>query len=86
MSGLLSGFIAAWLAIAPLPLVKTVPHSRWLARCSAVPVSTSDGLTVVAAHRPGAYVWLLGMVVNNRLYVGTLTAYRIGGSRSLGGA
>lgn len=78
MSALLSGIMAAWLAIAPLPLVNTVPHSRWLARCSALPVSAVDGLTVVASHRPGAREWLLGKLVAGRLYVGTLTAYRIG--------
>ena len=78
MSALLSGIMAAFLAVAPLPLKTNVPHSRWLARCSAFPETATDGITRVAAHRPGALQWLLAKQDNGKLYVGVLVAYRIG--------
>jgi len=77
MSALLSGIMAAFLAVAPLPLKTNVLHSRWLARCSAFPETSTDGITRVAAHRPGALQWILGKTVNGRLHVGVLVAYRI---------
>ena len=84
MTALMTGIMAAWLAVAPLPLKTTVPHSRWLARCSALPVSAVDGIAVVAKHRPGAYQWILGKVVDGQLRVGVLVAYRVGTYQGVG--
>jgi hypothetical protein len=65
----------------PAPLSRIVPHSRWLARCAAVPVSAADGIEVMrSATRPGVRTWWL----RKGRHRGVLAAYRIGAYQGAG--
>ena len=79
IGAILSAAIAVVIAATPLPA--TVPHGRWLARCSAVPVSAADGITVVAAYtRPRTRAWLLAKGAQT----GHLICHRIGTYNAVG--
>ena len=79
-----AGTLSAAKAIRIAHLVREVPHSRWLARCSAFPATAVDDIARVSAHRAGAREWLLAKRVGQRLAVGTLTAYRVGTYQGVG--
>jgi hypothetical protein len=70
-----------WLAtialtvLSALPLARTVPHSRWLVRCSSVPVSAADGIEAEPmTTRPGVRQWAL----SKGLQSGVLVCYKLG--------
>jgi hypothetical protein len=69
---LLPILLSLWSATG---LEAEVPHSRWLARCSAVPTDAAEGITVThATQRPGVRAWRLKKGTKR----GILVCYRMG--------
>lgn len=75
---MINAILAFILSAAPVPLARTVDHSRYLVRCSSVPVSVAqdiDGISVVESYqRPGVLAWALQRVSSR----GVLACYRLG--------
>lgn len=76
MTTIITALLVIASAIAPdLDLDRVVPHSTWLARCSAVPTDALDGIEISpASTRPGVVEWELRQGTR----VGVLRAYRLG--------
>jgi hypothetical protein len=75
---MITAILAFLLSATPAHLSRTVDHSRFLARCSTVPLSVAqqfDGIEVLASYsRPGVLAWVLR---RNTSY-GVLVCYRLG--------